>query len=75
MQAAIMPFIWNLQQWGLISEASPSKNRPTLNQNYLTVVGRSLGVRAIGAAASTEANCNRDSGYFKEGLVRPSSTS
>jgi hypothetical protein len=51
----------------IFSEASLSKNRPTLNQNYLTVVGRSLGVRAIGAAASTEANCDRDSGYFKDG--------
>jgi hypothetical protein len=30
-------------------------------------VGRSVGVRAIGAAASTEANCDPDSGDFKDG--------
>jgi hypothetical protein len=30
MQAAIMPFICDLQQWGLTSKQSLSKNRPTL---------------------------------------------
>jgi hypothetical protein len=68
MKTATIPFI--SKSPAVVSFVASSLKRSPYRDDWMVEVNRdgAKALEAVGAAASTEAKCDCDSGYFKDGL-------